>query len=161
MLERDNGRLQSPLSGCQECMTIMIQIYSGDTGYALRDLSGTEGVTYFNQPALLYTEKTRKDPTRPEKTRKDPTRPEKTRKDALIYTEKTRKDALIYSEKTRKDPKRPKKTRKDVRKDPKRPEKTRKDPKRRPKRPKKTRKDIFIVDVSGWKMTRIMLLYNK
>ena len=103
--------------------------------------------TYSLYSALLYTEKTRKDPRRPEKTRKDPKRPEKTRKDALIYTEKTRKDALIYTEKTRKDPRRP--------------EKTRKDPKRHPKRPKKTRKDIFIVDVSEWKMTRVMLLYNK
>ena len=35
--------------------------------------------------ALLYTEKTRKDPRRPEKTRKDPKRPEKT-------PEKTQKD---------------------------------------------------------------------
>ena len=84
--------------------------------------------------ALIYTEKTRKDPRRPEKTRKD----------ALIYTEKTRKDALIYTEKTREDPKRP--------------EKTRKDPKRHPKGPKKTRKDILIVDVSEWKMTRVMLI---
>ena len=31
----------------------MIQIYSGDTGYALRDLSGTEGVTYFKQPIRI------------------------------------------------------------------------------------------------------------
>ena len=94
--------------------------------------------------ALIFTEKPRKDPRRPEKTRKDPKRPEKTRKDTLINTEKTRKDALIYTEKTRKDPRRP--------------EKTRKDPKRHPKRPKKTRKDIFIVDVSEWKMTRVMLM---
>ena len=83
--------------------------------------------------------------------REDPKRPEKTRKDALIYTEKTRKDALIYTEKTRKDPRRPEKTRKD----PKRPEKTRKDTRKDPKRP---RKDIFIVDVSEWKMTRVMLI---
>ena len=41
LLERENERVQSPLSGCQECS--MIQIYSGDTGNALRDLSGTEG----------------------------------------------------------------------------------------------------------------------
>ena len=33
--------MQSPLSGCQEC--IMIQIYLGDTVNALKDLSGTEG----------------------------------------------------------------------------------------------------------------------
>ena len=83
--------------------------------------------------ALIFTEKTRKDPRRPEKTE----RPEKNRKDAFIYTEKTRKDALIYTEKTRKDPRNPK-----------RPEKTRKD----------TRKDNFIVDVSEWKMTRVMLI---
>ena len=73
--------------------------------------------------ALIFTEKTRKDPRRPEKTRKDPKRPEKT----LIYTEKTRKDALIYTEKTRKDPR---KTRKDPKRPEKTPEKTQKDPKR-------------------------------
>ena len=33
--------MQSPLSGCQEC--IMIQIHLGDTVNALNDLSGTEG----------------------------------------------------------------------------------------------------------------------
>ena len=75
--------------------------------------------------ALIYTEKTRKDPKRPEKTRKDAlSYTEKTRKDALSYTEKTRKDALIYTEKTREDPKRSEKTLKDTRKDPNRPEKT-------------------------------------
>ena len=78
-------------------------------------------------------EKTREDPKRLEKTRKDPKRPEKTH--------------LFI-------PRRPEKTRED----PKRLEKTRKDPKRHPKRPKKTRKDIFIVDVSEWKMTRVMLI---
>ena len=33
--------MQSPLSGCQEC--IMILIHLGDTVNALKDLSGTEG----------------------------------------------------------------------------------------------------------------------
>ena len=33
--------MQSPLSGCQEC--IMIQTHLGDKVNALRDLSGTEG----------------------------------------------------------------------------------------------------------------------
>ena len=105
----------------------------------------TTGIRHFFIPRR--PEKTRQDPKRPEKTRQDPKRPEKTHLFIPKRPEKTRKDALIYTEKTRKDPKRP--------------EKTRNDPKRRPKRPKKTRKDIFIVDVSGWKMTRIMLLYNK
>ena len=41
LLEREKGRVQSPLSGCQEC--IMIQIHLGDTVNALKDLSGTEG----------------------------------------------------------------------------------------------------------------------
>ena len=42
--ERDNGRLQSPLSGCQECInTVLIEIFSGETVNALRDLSGTDG----------------------------------------------------------------------------------------------------------------------
>ena len=41
LLEREKGRVQSPLSGCQEC--IIIQIHLGDTVNALRDLSGTEG----------------------------------------------------------------------------------------------------------------------
>ena len=82
-------------------------------------------------------EKTREDPKRPEKTQKDPKRPEKTH--------------LFI-------PRRPEKTHLFI---PRRPEKTRKDPKRHPKRPKKTRKDIFIVDVSELKMTRVMLLYNK
>ena len=51
MLERENGRLQSPLSGCQECS--MIQIYTGDTGNAMRDLSGTEGGTHYKQPIRI------------------------------------------------------------------------------------------------------------
>ena len=41
LLERKKGRVQSPLSGCQEF--IMIKIHLGDTVNALRDLSGTEG----------------------------------------------------------------------------------------------------------------------
>ena len=51
LLEREDGRLQSPLSGCQEC--IMIQIYSRDTGNALRDLSGTEGGAHYKQPIRI------------------------------------------------------------------------------------------------------------
>ena len=51
LLERENGRLQSPLSGCQEC--IMIQIYSRDTGNALRDLSWTEGGSHYKQPIRI------------------------------------------------------------------------------------------------------------
>ena len=68
-------------------------------------------------------------PRRPEKTREDPKRPEKTH--------------LFI-------PRRPEKTHLFI---PKRPEKTREDPKRPPKRPK-----IFIVDVSEWEMTRVMLI---
>ena len=42
---------------------------------------------------------------------------------------------------------------------PRRPEKTHLFIPRRPeKTPEKTRKDIFIVDVSEWKMTRVMLI---
>ena len=41
LLGREKGRVQSHLSGCQEC--IMIQIHLGDTVNALRDLSRTEG----------------------------------------------------------------------------------------------------------------------
>ena len=51
LLERENGQLQSPLSGCQECITI--QIYSGDTVNALKDLSGTEGSTHYKQPIRI------------------------------------------------------------------------------------------------------------
>ena len=86
-------------------------------------------------------------PKRPEKTRKDLKRPDKTH---LLIPRRSEKTHLFI-------PRRPEKTRED----PKRPEKTRKDPIRHPKRLKKTRKDIFIVEVSEWKMTRLMLLYNK
>ena len=79
------------------------------------------------EAALIYTDKTRKDPRRPEKTRKDPKRR------TYLYREDPKRDTYLYRE------------------DPRRPEKTRKDPKRHPKRPKKTRKDIFIFDVSEWK----------
>ena len=89
----------------------------------------------------------REDPKRPEKTQKDPKRPEKTH---LVIPRRPEKTHLFI-------PRRPGKTRED----PKRSEKTRKDPKRHPKRPKQTRKDIFNVDVSELKMTRVMLLYNK
>ena len=51
LLEREDGRLQSPLSFCQEC--IMIQIRLGDTENALRDLSGTEGGTHYKQPIRI------------------------------------------------------------------------------------------------------------
>ena len=87
-----------------------------------------------NYRALIFTEKTRKDPRRPEKTRKDPKRR------TYLYREDPKRRTYLYRE------------------DSKRPEKTRKDPKRHPKRPKKTRKDIFIVDVSEWKMTRVMVI---
>ena len=94
--------------------------------------------------ALIYTEKTRKDPKRPEKTHLFiPKRPEKTH---LFIPKRPEKTHLFI-------PKRPEKTRED----PKRLEKTRKDPKRHPKRPK-TRKDIFIVDVTSVEMTRVMLI---
>ena len=52
LLERENGRPQSTLSGCQECITI--QIYSGDTVNALRDLSGTEGGTHYRDVNVSY-----------------------------------------------------------------------------------------------------------
>ena len=77
--------------------------------------------------ALIFTEKTRKDPKRPEKNRKDPKRR------TYLYREDPKRRTYLYRE------------------DPKRSEKT-------TKRPKKTRKDIFIVDVSEWKMTRVMLI---
>ena len=43
LLEQEIERVKSPLCVCQEC--IMVQIYSGDTGDTLRDLSGTEDST--------------------------------------------------------------------------------------------------------------------
>ena len=78
----------------------------------------------FNFRALIFTEKTRKDPRRPEKTRKDPKRPEKTHLFIPRRPEKTHLFIPRRPEKTREDPKRPEKTQKDTRKDPKRPEKT-------------------------------------
>ena len=101
----------------------------------------------FNQSirALIFTEKTRKDPRIPEKTRKDPKRPEKIRKDPKRRTYLYREDPKRRTYLDREDPKR-------------RTYLYREDPKRYPKRPKKTRKDIFIVNVSEWKMTRVMLI---
>ena len=76
-----------------------------------------------NITALIYTEKTQKDPRRPEKTRKDPKRR------TYLYREDPKRRTYLYRE----DPKRPEKTRKDPKRHPKRPEKTQKDPKRHPK----------------------------
>ena len=87
--------------------------------------------------ALIFTEKTRKDPRRPEKTRKDPKR------HTYLYREDPKRRTYLY----RDDPKRPEKTRRDPKRPEKTPEKTQKDPKRH-----------FIVDVSEWKMTRVMLI---
>ena len=70
--------------------------------------------------ALIFTEKTRKDPRKPEKTRKDPERPEKTHLFIPRRPEKTHLFIRRRPEKTRKNPKRPEKT----------PGKTPKDPKR-------------------------------
>ena len=103
-------------------------------------------------------------PRRPEKTRKDPKRRtylyrEDPKRRTYLYREDPKRRTYLYREDPkrrtylyREDPKRPEKTPEKTRKD------TRKDPKRHPKRPKKTRKDIFIVDVSEWKMTRVMLI---